>query len=296
MADTTHDRVLAEELESRTIIPFIGIYDVFSASVAARHYDALFVSGFGFAASYYGMPDIGFGTWTDVTSFVQRLRHILPNHFLLVDIDDGFCDIEVAAHTVRVLETAGASAVVLEDQRRPRMCGHFDGKQILGLEDYLEKLDQVLAARRDLLVVARTDSSDRDDILRRVAAFADAGADAVLVDGVKDLSLLDELSALVDVPLAFNQIAGGKSPAVTLTELADRGVSIAIYSTPALFAAQSAIQNAMESLEEADGRLPQPSEGAIGVPDCNALLTENLDRAARVRQPRGTSSRLREAI
>ncbi|MGB5433678.1 MAG: isocitrate lyase/PEP mutase family protein [Acidimicrobiia bacterium] len=289
--------MLAEELQSRTIIPFAGIYDVFSAGIAARHYDALFVSGFGFAASYYGLPDIGFGTWTDVTSFVQRLRHILPDHFLLVDIDDGFCDIEVAAHTVRVLETAGASAVVLEDQRRPRKCGHFDGKQILDLDDYLEKLDQVLAARRDLLVVARTDSSDRDDILRRVKAFSDAGADAVLVDGVKDLSLLNELSALVDVPLAFNQIAGGKSPAVTLTELADRGVSIAIYSTPALFAAQSAIEAAMVDLEAADGRLVQPAEGGIGVADCNTLLTDNLERAKSIRQPRNSRDvRLQTAI
>ncbi|MGB5168156.1 MAG: isocitrate lyase/PEP mutase family protein [Acidimicrobiia bacterium] len=289
--------MLAEELQSRTIIPFAGIYDVFSAGIAARHYDALFVSGFGFAASYYGLPDIGFGTWTDVTSFVQRLRHILPEHFLLVDIDDGFCDIEVAAHTVRVLETAGASAVVLEDQRRPRKCGHFDGKQILDLDDYLEKLDQVLAARRDLFVVARTDSSDRDDILRRVKAFSDAGADAVLVDGVKDLSLLNELSALVDVPLAFNQIAGGKSPAVTLTELADRGVSIAIYSTPALFAAQSAIEAAMVDLEAADGRLVQPIEGGIGVADCNTLLNENLERARLVRKPRDRrDSRMQTAI
>lgn len=284
MAETTHRRVLAEELQSRTIIPFAGIYDVFSAGIAARHYDALFVSGFGFAASYYGLPDIGFGTWTDVTSFVQRLRNVLPDHFLLVDIDDGFCDIEVAAHTVRVLETVGASAVVLEDQRRPRKCGHFDGKQILDLDDYLEKLDQVLAARRDLLVVARTDSSDRDDILRRAKAFSDAGADAVLVDGIKDLSLLNELSALVDVPLGFNQIAGGKSPAITLTELADRGVSIAIYSTPALFAAQSAIEAAMVALEAADGRLVQPTEGGIGVADCNTLLTDNLQGAKSVRQ------------
>ena len=265
MANSAQRRTLAEELQSRTIIPFIGIYDVFSATIAARHYDALFVSGFGFAASHYGLPDIGFGTWTDVTAFVQRLRNTLPDHFLLVDIDDGFCDVEVAAHTVRVLEAVGASGVVLEDQRRPRKCGHFDGKQLLEIDDYLEKLDQVLRSRRDLLVVARTDSSDHDDILGRVQSFANAGADAVLVDGIRDLSLIDELRALVDVPIAFNQIAGGKSPAVTLSELADRGVSIAIYSTPALFAAQSAIEGAMKELRLADGRLPQPSEGAVGV-------------------------------
>jgi 2-methylisocitrate lyase-like PEP mutase family enzyme len=282
MGKAGQSRTLAAELESRSIIPFIGIYDVFSATIAARQYDALFVSGFGFAASYYGLPDIGFGTWTDVTAFVQRLRNVLPRHFLLVDIDDGFCDIEVAAHTVRVLETVGASAVVLEDQRRPRRCGHFDGKQILDLGDYLEKLEQVLAARNDLFVVARTDSGDRDDILERAEAFAAAGADGVLVDGIRDLDLVNEIRARVDVPVAFNQIAGGKSPAVTLSELAERGVSIAIYSTPALFAAQSAIEAAIQDLDAANGRLPQPSEGAIGVADCNALLTSNLDGAARL--------------
>jgi 2-methylisocitrate lyase-like PEP mutase family enzyme len=282
VSQTGQSRTLAAELESRSIIPFIGIYDVFSATIAARHHDALFVSGFGFAASHYGLPDIGFGTWTDVTAFVQRLRNVLPRHFLLVDIDDGFCDVEVAAHTVRVLEMVGASAVVLEDQRRPRKCGHFDGKQILDLGDYLEKLDQVLAARNDLFVLARTDSGDREDILERVEAFAAAGADGVLVDGIRDLDLVNEIRSRVDVPIAFNQIAGGKSPAVTLSELADRGVSIAIYSTPALFAAQGAIEAAMHDLDAADGRLPQPSEGAIGVPDCNAILTSNLEGVARL--------------
>src|SRR2546430_12451465 len=36
---------------------FLGVYDVFSASLAARYYDVIFVSGFGFAASHYGLPD-----------------------------------------------------------------------------------------------------------------------------------------------------------------------------------------------------------------------------------------------
>lgn len=277
-------RPLADELHTRRIVPFIGIYDVFSATIAARHHDALFVSGFGFAASHYGLPDIGFGTWTDLTAFVQRLRNVLPDHYLLVDIDDGFCDVEVAVHTVKVLESLGATAVVLEDQKRPRRCGHFDGKQLLELDEYMEKLEQVLKAKGDLLVVARTDSSHHEDIMQRVEAFAGAGADAVLVDGVRDLAVLDEIRAVVDVPIAFNQIAGGKSPAVGLAELADRGVSIAIYSTPALFAAQRAIEDAMETLHAADGRLPGPSDGAVGVAECNALLMGNLTGAATVQR------------
>lgn len=266
---------LRAALAEREITPFIGVHDVFSASIAAERHDALFVSGFGFAASHYGLPDVGFITWSDVLSHVQRIRTVLPSHHLLVDIDDGYCDPEVACHVVSLLEASGASGVVLEDQARPRRCGHFDGKQIMELDPYLAKLRQVLATRRDLFVVARTDSSDPADIERRILAFSEAGADAVLVDGLKSLDTVRHLSRKVGQPFCFNQIAGGKSPACTLTELKEAGVRIAIYSTPMLFSAQAAMRDALEDLARADGSL---AGSRVGVKDCNEVLQRNLAR------------------
>ena len=61
------------------VLPVIGIYDVFSASIAAKYFDGLFVSGFSFAASHYGLPDIGFIAWRDVVDLVQRIRTVLPD-------------------------------------------------------------------------------------------------------------------------------------------------------------------------------------------------------------------------
>jgi 2-methylisocitrate lyase-like PEP mutase family enzyme len=270
------NRMRAAVRESE-ITPFIGVYDVFSAGLAGRHYDALFLSGFGFAASFYGLPDIGFITWSDIVAYVQRIRTILPTHHLLIDIDDGYTDPDVACHVVSLLEASGASGVVLEDQKRPRRCGHFDGKQIMDLDEYIAKLRQVLATRRDLFVIARTDSSDPAEIERRVLAFAEAGADAVLVDGLKSLDTVRQLSAKAGRPFCFNQIAGGKSPACTLTELRDAGVKIAIYSTPCLFPVQAAIENAMTDLKKADGSL---SDSPIGVKDCTRILSDNLARRA----------------
>ena len=262
-------------VHGRDIMPFIGTYDVFSAALAGRHFDALFISGFGFAASHYGLPDIGFITWSEIVYYVQRIRTVLPQHHILVDIDDGYCDSEVACHVVSILEASGASGVVLEDQKRPRRCGHFEGKQIMELDEYLVKLKQVLATRRDLFVVARTDSSDPADIERRVLAFAEAGADAVLVDGLKSLDAVRELSKKVIVPFCFNQIAGGKSPACTLTELKETGVKLVIYSTPCLFAAQPAIEDALLALKQEDGSL---ARSRIGMKECNQVLQENLIR------------------
>jgi 2-methylisocitrate lyase-like PEP mutase family enzyme len=249
---------------------------MFSASVAARHYDGLFVSGFGFAASHYGLPDIGFIAWPDIVAFVQRLRLAFPRHHLLVDIDDGYADPEVACHVVGHLEAIGASGVILEDQDRPRRCGHVDGKRILPLGEYLEKLRMVLETRRDLVVVARTDATGEEEILRRVEALAATDADVVLVDGVRSAAWIRKVKAVAGgKPLLFNQIAGGRSPRFSLGDLAELGVDVVIYSTPCLFAAQSAMEEALTRLAEDDGRLPEDS---IGVAGCLDLLERNVSR------------------
>jgi 2-methylisocitrate lyase-like PEP mutase family enzyme len=262
-------------------LPFVGIYDAFSAAVAGRQADHLFLSGFGFAASQYGLPDVGFVAWAEMVAFAERVRAILPDHGILVDIDDGYGDPDIVAHVIGRMEAAGATGVVLEDQRRPRRCGHLDGRQVLPLEEYLPKLERALEQRRDLFVIARTDASGEEEIARRLEAFAAAGADAVLADGLRDAGLIKNLRQRTGIPVAFNQIAGGKSPARTARELEEAGVSIGIYSTPCLFAAQSAIDTAVRSLLGPEGRLSTTGPGAIGLADCTAVLNANLSRADR---------------
>ncbi|MEU6087315.1 isocitrate lyase/PEP mutase family protein [Streptomyces sp. NPDC047085] len=275
----TYGKNLRDRIAGPGTTPLIGVYDMYSASIAAKHYDGMFVSGFGFAASYYGLPDIGFIAWPDMVAFVQRLRGAFPRHHLLVDIDDGYVDPEVACHVVEGLERIGASGVILEDQKRPRRCGHADGKQVLPLEEYLEKLHKVLETRKDLVVVARTDATDEHDILHRAERLAATDADVVLVDGVRSVEWIKRVREVVgDKPLLFNQIAGGKSPRLSLTELDDLGVDVAIYSTPCLFAAHEAMDSALSDLKAADGRLPQVDPaGGVGVKASTSLLERNID-------------------
>ncbi|MEV6804184.1 isocitrate lyase/PEP mutase family protein [Streptomyces sp. NPDC017405] len=274
----TYGKKLRARIAGPGTTPLIGVYDMYSASIAAKHYDGMFVSGFGFAASYYGLPDIGFIAWPDMVAFVQRLRGAFPHHHLLVDIDDGYVDPEVACHVVEGLERIGASGVILEDQKRPRRCGHADGKQVLPLDEYLEKLNKVLETRKDLVVVARTDATDEHDILHRAERLAATDADVVLVDGVRSVEWIKRIREVVgDKPLLFNQIAGGKSPRLSLGELSGLGVDVAIYSTPCLFAAHEAMDTALTGLKEADGRLPEvdPASG-VGVQASTSLLERNI--------------------
>jgi 2-methylisocitrate lyase-like PEP mutase family enzyme len=182
---------------------------------------------------------------------------------------------------------------MLEDQARPRRCGHYDGKVILPIEQYIEKLERVLATRTNMCVLARTDASG-DEIFRRVEAISNTDADVLLVDGIRSLEILREVRKTTHKPILFNQIAGGKSPRVTLTELREAGAELTLYSTPCLFAAQAAIDNALADVFANDGRLPDiSSTESIGVQQCTALLKNNMNKNAR--RTRDTHEVLQEA-
>ena len=267
---------LSADLDHRPIIPFIGVYDAYSVSIAARHFDALFLSGFSFGASFYGLPDEGYIAWSDLIAATHRIRSVTPGSHLLVDMDDGYGDPGIAAHAAATLESMGASGIILEDQLRPKKCGHLDGKQVMELDGYMEKLDRVLAARRDLVVVARTDAAEPEERLRRARAIDRTAADAILVDGLGDMQFLRALRREVTKPIVFNQIAGGKSKPRGLDELYAAGVGLVIYSTPCLFAAHSAIDTMLHELKSQDGKLPESTPLGVELAEVNRHLKANL--------------------
>ncbi len=283
---------LRKEIQSgQFVAPFIGIFDAFSATVASQHSTNLFYSGFGFAASHYGLPDLGYIAWSDMVQAAWRIRQILPEHKLLVDIDDGYVDASVACHVSTQLERMGVAMIMLEDQKRPRRCGHFDGKILLPLEEYMEKLEMVLAQRTDLCVLARTDAVG-EEIYRRVERISMTDADVILVDGIRSIETLREVRKITDKPLLFNQIAGGKSPRVALSELMEAGATLVLYSTPCLFAAQTAMNDSLSAIFSNDGRLPDTAYGhSVGVTECSTLLQKNMD----LHLPEGNTVKLKRA-
>lgn len=272
--------VLRNRINTGSVLPLIGVFDQVSASIAASRFEAVFCSGYGFAASYYGLPDEGFIAWPDMVAYVERMRAILPSTHIVVDIDDGYGDPNLAANVVRRLERVGASAVVLEDQRRPKRCGHLPGKEILDEEDYLLRLRRVLAVRGDLVVVARTDAPDFDEGLRRARLYAAEGVDAVMVEGLSGVDDVARVREAIgpDTALTVNLIAGGKTPPVTLTRLQQLGANLVIYSTPCLFAAQTAMETYLDQMKARDGELA-PELGGAALADNLRLQGNNLARA-----------------
>jgi 2-methylisocitrate lyase-like PEP mutase family enzyme len=276
-------------LDSDKLLCLIGVYDVFSARLAAERFEGVFCSGYSYAASAYGLPDIGYVNWRDITDFSTKIRHVLPSTHILVDVDDGFGDEIVASQTIRSLELNGLSAVMMEDQKRPRRCGHFEGKEILPIGEYLTKLKRVIAARKGIFVIARTDATDPSDALDRAASYAEAGADGVMVEAIRDLETLAKLRSFVSVPIMVNQLHGGKSPNWRFDELEDAGASILICSTPCLFAAQYGIERYLDSMLE-EQRLP--SQHTANMADCARVLNGGNG----VHRPDGAREITREVV
>jgi len=253
----TYGEKLKSRIRSRRILPVIGVYDIFSAALAEKKFEAIFCSGYGLSASFYGLPDEGFITCNDMVSFVSRLRQKLNNVHIIVDIDEGYGSAESASTAVKKLEQAGASGLILEDQKRPKKCGHLNNKLILDINEYKERLIAVLESNKDLYVIARTDSSDFDIALERVVEYSKMGADAVLIEGITSHAQIPLIRNVINekVDIAINLIAGGKTDPISMTMLNDYGINIVNYSTPCLFSAHKAINLSLDKLLDNDGML-----------------------------------------
>jgi methylisocitrate lyase len=89
-------------------------------------------------------------------------------------------------HTVLSAEAAGFAAIEIEDQILPKRAHHHAGLEHMVPADLMvAKIAEAVSARRDpdFLVIGRTNApraSDRDDAVRRLGAYKDAGADALL--------------------------------------------------------------------------------------------------------------------
>ena len=244
------------------ITPFIGVYDCFSAKIASQYFDNIFLSGYGYSASHLGMPDQGYITWEGMSEYVLRVRNIAPKSTILVDIDEGYGDPKIAGHAAKSIMHSGANGVVLEDQRRPKKCGHIPGKDILTIDEYLPRLESVLKSAPNLFVIARTDVEELEIGIKRIKTFIDNGASFVMLEGIRNIEdlILIRKEIPENIALTVNLINGGQTKSISLKKLKKLGANIAIYSTPCLFSAHYAINKSLKELLDNDGTLSAISD------------------------------------
>ena len=227
-------RALARRIQARELTVAPGVFDLISAKVADRAgFDALYMTGYGIAASHMGLPDAGLASYADMLGRAARICEAIRTP-LIADADTGFGGLLNVRHTVRGYEAAGVAAIQIEDQEFPKKCGHAPGRRVVPLGDMLRKIEVAAEAREsdDFLVIARTDSRSSlglDEAIRRGRAFSKAGADVVFIEAPESEEEFERIGREIAAPLLANMVEGGFSPVLPAEVLARLGFAIAIY-------------------------------------------------------------------
>jgi len=207
----------------------------------AAGFEALYLSGAAMSASM-GLPDLGIITVDEVAFFIRQVaRAGLP---VLVDGDTGYGEALNVMHMVRTFEDAGAAAVHLEDQMLPKKCGHLNDKRLVAPSDMAAKVAAAAKARRNLVIMARTDaaaSEGLDAAIARAKLYVEAGADLIFPEALHTADMFKSFAqALPGVPLLANMTEFGRTPFFTAAEFEAMGYSMVIWPVSALRAANKA--------------------------------------------------------
>lgn len=230
-----------------------GAINALSARLIEREgFEAIYVSGAVLANSVGGVPDVGLMTLTESVAHCARIAAVttLP---IIADADTGYGGPENAARTVRELEAAGVSGIHLEDQEFPKRCGHLEGKQLVPLEEFCEKISAAAEAKtsEDFLLIARTDArgvTGYDDAVRRAHAYLEAGADAIFPEALQDVEEFARFAQDVDSILLANMTEFGKTPYLPVERFAELDYNMVIFPVTLQRIAVKAMEEALRVL------------------------------------------------
>lgn len=245
---------LKQKLDNKEMIIAPGVYEMVSALSADRKgFDALYLTGYGLAASYLGLPDAGVASYGEVVSRVACISQGTQTP-IIADADTGYGGLLNVDRTVRGYEQAGAAALQLEDQEFPKKCGHTPGRRVIPVEDMVSKIKVAKEAREssDFLIIARTDARTGyglDEALRRMEAYAKAGADILFVESPESEEEMEKICSSFDLPTMANMVEGGLTPVLSKERLQEMGFSLVIYPSTALLGATAAYENIYEEFK-----------------------------------------------
>ena len=206
----------------------VGAINAYTARLAqASGFRALYLSGGGVAANSLGLPDLGISSMEDVLVDIRRITDACPLP-LLVDADTGWGGAFNIARTVRSFIKGGAAGLHIEDQVQSKRCGHRPGKEIVSLEEMVDRIKAAVDARTDpgFVIMARTDAlavEGMERAIERAVACVEAGADMVFPEAMTDIAMYRRFKDAVQVPILANITEFGQTPLYSRDELGAAG-------------------------------------------------------------------------
>jgi len=264
MAQTRNQRMRELFTPGRaTILP--GAANALAARIMESvGHEVVIFTGAGFANSYLGVPDMGLTSVTEVVDQVAAICDAVDIP-VLADADTGFGNALNARRTVRQIERAGASAIMLEDQVFPKRCGHFEVQKLKAAAD---------ARQTDMMILARTDAraiEGLDGAIERARAYLEAGADALFIEAPLSLDELARIPQAVPAPHMCNMVYGGKTPMPSREALGEMGFAMVAYANAALQASMLAMHKVMAHLRD-HGSLVGVEDALVGFHDRQKIV------------------------
>lgn len=243
--------MLKEKDAGILVVP--GAFDALSAKlVEAAGFRAIYMTGFGTAASIFGVPDIGLLTMTEMVENAKRICDVttIP---LIVDADTGYGNHLNVIRTVKEYEKSGVAAIHIEDQVFPKKCGQLEGHRLIPVKDMVAKVRAAVDSRTDsdLIVIARTDAISAEgfeEAIERANAYLEEGADIAFVEGARTTDQLKAIPPLIRGRVLLNK--GTKTPNLHFREFEKMGYSIIIYPSLSLIASFLAVRDKLRELKE----------------------------------------------
>ena len=243
-------------LDQKDIIVMPGCYDALSAKLIEREeLNVGFMSGFAVSSTRLGMPDTGLISFSEMAEQVRNICNVtsIP---IIFDGDTGYGNSVNVYRTVRGFADAGAAAIMIEDQKWPKKCGHTKGKDVVEVDEANSRIKAAVDAskmnNKDILVMARTDAiatRGLDDAIKRMQKFSELGADILFVEAIKSKEDMKRVIKEVPGHHMINLIEDGETPLLEMNELEDIGFKIAVFPLTLMSASVKTMQESLKNMK-----------------------------------------------
>jgi len=259
-----------------------GSHDAISARLAElAGFQAIWASGFGISLSQKAVPDANVLTMTENLEYARNMDEAVSIP-VIADCDNGFGNAINVIRTVRDYERAGIAGICIEDNIFPKRCSFYESvdRRLESIEEFSGKIRAAKDAQRtsEFVIIARTEALiagyNMTEAVERAYAYAEAGADAILVHSKqKTFDQLLEFTThwdhrvpLVIVPTIF--------PQTPVQDMHAAGFQVIIYANQAVRASVRAMQATLRTILE-DQHAHSVNENISTLPEIFELIGVN---------------------
>ena len=263
---------LRSKLGKQPILTIGGAFDAMSAKlVELNGFDGIWAGSFAISATH-ALPDASIMTMTEFLGVARSMVEAC-NIPVIADCDTGFGGPNNVSHMVKKYESAGISAVCIEDKTFPKSNSFLENEthDLLPEKDFVAKIIAARDAKQnnEFMVIARTEALIAglgiEEAKKRATAYENAGADAILIhskqkDPAEIFNFTDSWAGnipLVVVPTSF--------PQVKLSDLIQHKIRIVIYANQTLRSAHLSMSNILKKIQE--GNLSQSENEMTSMED-----------------------------